>query len=263
MSIIVTASISKRILSQINKYIPASRRSKLISQFILDNLYSLPTTKKAIEDLLAWDSEEEMVIQPIFLSEEAATQIDSLLENLQKKVDEYHLYNTTLNRSMLIRDITRVFAEYVKENPVEKVDSQFIIVNVPKGTMERLSQHIDKMERSSTINHFILEEYKPKSDVKTLKEALPQERERLALYIDEPTLDRINEIIESYGPTVKKTHIIRDAVYRLIEILETDKPKKKELEKTLYRTIEEIAKHAKPEEIRELLKKYSPKEDSE
>lgn len=260
MSIIIAANLQKDTLKEINKYIPVSRRSKLISQYIEQDSYVLPNTEKGIRNIIEWDKTSEMVIQPIFLSPEAAHKIDQIIDELEKKIVSFGLSGDLVGRSMVIRAITKSFADYVKNNPVEEQETQFFIVQVVKGTKERLSEHIDKMERSSTINQYILDEYEPSTDIKSLKARLSDERERITLYLDvENVLKKVEDIAESYGSNVKKTHIVRDAIYQLIEQLETLQPKKRGLEKSLSRAIEEIAKHANPSEVRELLEKYTPK----
>lgn len=260
MSVVIPAHLSKNIIEQINKYIPSSRRSKLLSQFIIDGHYSLPETKEGIQEITDWQKGEKMIVQPIFFAEEAAYQIDELLKELDNKISFYDLPVDMLGRSMILRAITKDFAEYVKKNPTAATETEYFNLFVPQGTIARLDEHIDKMERSSTINQFILEEYKPIKDEKTLKTKLPFHRERLAMNLEtESTLKKVIEIAESYGGNVTKTHIIRDAIYQLSERLEASQPKSKGLEKTLSRTLDEIAKHSNPDEIRELLEKYTPK----
>ena len=260
MSIIIAANLQKDTLKQINNHIPVSRRSKLLSQYIEQDIYVLPQTEKDIRNIIEWDKDAEMVIQPIFLSPAAAHKIDQIIDELERKIVSFGLSGDLVGRSMVIRAITKSFADYVMKNPVEELETTFFIIQVEKGTKERLSEHIDKMERSSTINQYILDEYVPNADAKTLKAKIPDNRERITLYLDvENVLKKVEEIAESYGSKVKKTHIVRDAIYQLIERLETLQPKKQGLEKSLSRAIEEIAKHANPDEVRELLEKYSPK----
>lgn len=259
MTIIISANIPKKILQQINQYIPGSRRSKLLSQFIIDYLYELPTSKEELEEIIQWNKDEEMVIQPLFLAEEALHKIDGYLNQLKDSAMKYGIETEHLARSIMIRAITKEFAKYVRENPVEKQETKFVHIFMPAGTKAELDKHIDKMERSSTINQFILDEYVPKADVKTLKAALPEKREKLSVYLDtKTTLERVEEIANEYGQNVKKTHIIRDAVYGLIEQLKSVQPKKSDLEKTLERTLTEMYKHSDATEIKELLEKYLP-----
>jgi predicted house-cleaning noncanonical NTP pyrophosphatase (MazG superfamily) len=255
------ANLSKNTLEEINKHIPVSRRSKLLSQYIVDGLYTLPDSKEEIQEIIEWKNDDEMVIVPMFFAEEAAAKIDALLEELKGKVEKYDLY-AELGRSMILRAITKNFAEYVKLNPIENPEKKFFIVEVPVGTKERIGKHIDKMERSSTINQFILDEYKPINDVDMLKKRLPVERERLSILIELDVVDYAEDVANRIGQKVKITHIIRNAISQLVERLESEQPKKHDLENKLTRTLEEIAKHASPNEIRELLEKYAPKDDS-
>lgn len=257
MSIIITANLTKATLNKINEYIPPSRRSKLLSDYILHDMYKLPNDKEGVESIIEWPEGEEMVIQPIFFSEASAHKIDGLLSDLNSLVSRYQFKGVNLGRSMLIRAITKDFAEYVKQNPIEDPETQFLVVQMPKGTKDRLSKHIDKMERSSTLNQFIMNDYKPNKSAKELKRRLPDDREILSLILDvDTTLKYVNEIADDYGFNVKKTHIIRDAIFQLIDCLEAEQPKKHSLESKLSRTLEELAKHADPDEIRELLEKY-------
>lgn len=262
MSIITPVYISKSLIKEINKYIPTSRRSKLLSQYIIDGHYSLPKNKEGIREIIEWEKSEVMIIQPFFFAEEAVYQIDNFVKDLEDKIDFYDLTVDMLGRSMILRSIIKDFAEYVRENPIAESKTQYFNLYVAEGTIDRLDLHIDNMERSSTINQFLLEDYKPLKSVKTLKSKVPERRERLAISIEtEFSLKRVEEIVESYGDNVTNTHIIRDAIYQLTERLEDSQPKKQELEITLSRTLEEIAKHTNPAEIRELLEKYSPKAD--
>lgn len=259
MTIIISAYLPKKTLKEINKYIPGSKRSKLLSQFIIDDLYKMPESKEGLEEILELEKEEEMVIQPFFLAEEALYKIDTYIDELRKKLGETHFNRY---RSMMIRAIIKEFAKYVKENPVEKQETQFHHVFVPAGIKKRLDKHIEPMERSSTINNFILDEYVPNVDSVTLKKPLPKERDQFSIYLDvNTTLQKVDEIAKEYGENVKRTHITRDAVYQLLERLEAEKPKKTHLEKALERTLKEIYKHAQPEEIREMLENYLPNTD--
>lgn len=261
MTIIISAYLPKKTIKEINKYIPGSKRSKLLSQFIIDDLYKVPETKEGLEEILDLNKDEEMVIQPLFLAEEALYKIDSYIDEVREKLVE-ETDNFNRYRSMMIRAITNEFAKYVKENPVEKQKTQFHHVFVPAGIKERLDKHIEPMERSSTINSFIIDEYVPKVDTATLKKPVPKERDQFSIYLDvNTTLSKVDEIAREYGDNVKRSHITRDAVYQLLEHLEAEKPKKNHLEKTLERTLKEIYKHAQPNEIKEILGKYLPNTD--
>jgi|GEM_PF-5805773 len=259
MTIIISAYLPKKTLKEINKYIPGSKRSKLLCQFIMDDLYKLPGTQEELEAILELSKEEEMVIQPLFLAEEALYKIDSYIDQIRKKfVGDKEHFNRY--RSMMIRAISKEFAKYVKENPVEKQKTQFHHIFVPAGIKKRLDRHIESMERSSTINSFILDEYVPTADYATLKKPLPIDRDQLSVYLEvDTTLKKVDEIAREYD--VKRAHITRDAIYQLLERLEAEKPKKNHLEKALERTLEEIYKHANPAEIKEILEKYLPNTD--
>ncbi|MDP4084709.1 MAG: hypothetical protein Q8934_08860 [Bacillota bacterium] len=261
MSIIIPTYMSKEQLKRINEKIPVSKRSRLMSQFILENEYTLPTTKNGLQKIIEWEQEEEKVILPIFFSEEAARIIDDHVQKLKKEMVKHKL-QAYVGRSTIIRAILDNFADFVEAHPIEESEKQFILIHMPEGTKEKLDSHIDKMERSHTIDFFLSEEYeKPAVGVESLKARLKGEKEKLPLYLGLESLEKAERIAESYGgQKVKKTHIIRDAIFRLMDRLDIENPKKKELEKTLERTLDEIIKHSNPEEINEILAKYNIKD---
>lgn len=261
MSTIIPAYLSKQQLKRINEHIPVSKRSRLISEFILEHKFQLPGTKEKIEKILEWEENAEKVILPIFFSESAVRTIDEQVQQLKEQMQKFQI-SGYVGRSTIIRFILEDFATYVQEHSFEESEKQFILIHVPAGTKKKLDEQIDKMERSHTIDSFLSEAYlAPEVSVQALKARFKGEKEKIALYLSLESLEKAERIAESFsGQKVKKTHIIRDAIYQLMEQLDIESPKKRELEETLTRTLDDLMKHADPGEIKEILARYNTKE---
>lgn len=261
MSTIIPAYLSKQQLKRINDHIPVSKRSRLISEFIIEHKFDLPDTREEIVQIIEWEEDIEKVILPIFFSESAVRRIDEQVLQLKEQMLKFKI-SAYVGRSTIIRFILDDFAKYVQEHSFQESEKQFILIHVPAGTKKKLDEQIDKMERSHTIDSFLSEVYQmPNVDVQTLKARFKGEKEKIPLYLSVESLEKAENIAESFsGQKVKKTHIIRDAIYQLMEQLDIESPKKRELEETLTRTLDDLMKHADPSEIKEILARYNTKE---
>ncbi|KAB2329474.1 hypothetical protein [Bacillus mesophilum] len=264
MSIVIPAYLLKKQLKQINDCIPVSRRSRLISDFILSHKLEFPDSPDELKKLSEWEPDGETVIVPMFFSDAAATIIDGYVKKLKSLLDQQNI-PAYIGRATVIRFILDAYAEYLKDNPIKSSEKQFFVVHVSSDVKDKLDHYIDKMERSSTIDGYISEEYKgpgPGVTAKHIKARIAGEKVQLPLYLDVETIDRATDIANQFvGQHVTKTHIIRHAINELLNVLEKENPRKKVLQNKLQSNLDELMKHAEFDEIQEMLELYKTKKD--
>lgn len=249
---VISVMIDKNILDEINENIVESKRSKLIDKFIIEQ-YQLPDDKEELLKINDFQKTDNMVIQPFSISDDSVYKLNQLIFEYKNKSQS----DKEPNISMIFRDILYKFNDYVRLNPIEPKELHFVHLSISPELKEEMDYYIPKMDRSTIINEFIVEHYQTKESINKLKE-VPSKKKKIGIYLTDESLEKLDSIVGSYKNNVRRTHIIRDVLSKLVKHLEINDIKGKKLKKKVKRTLEDLYKH-NPEEANRILEEYAKK----
>lgn len=255
---VISVLLDKKLLDDINQNIIESRRSKLIDKYLIEE-YQLPNEKEELIKIAELQQTDNMIIQPFSLSDEAMFKLDKLIQEFKSKLT----MQREATRSMIFRDVLYQFRNYVKLNPiVEAEELQFVHLTIAASIKEKIDHYITKRDRSQIINDFIINHYViGNENVNKLKE-VPGQKRKVGIYFTSEAIQKLDSIVNSFNGNIKRTHIIRDVLDKLVIYLEENDLKGKILEKKVKMSLDVLYNHD-PKEFERILEEYAKKHDRE
>ncbi|MEY8742856.1 hypothetical protein AB9M62_25670 [Bacillales bacterium AN1005] len=159
-----------------------------------------------------------------------------------------------IDRSQVLNDIISKFSEKIKENPLSKPEIHKQRFSIPAGTKERLGNFLLDGTLVNELSSFILDEYKPTNDFKSMRS---QEQEEIFVVTDKEVFDKLDEYATSFGfQKGGRAKMFRNALLNFEEKLMEDSPKKLILCQELERIILEFKKIEDIDNIRGVVNSY-------
>lgn len=234
-------SFSPGMINDFNQVIPLYKGKKIFRNFLL-NEYKIPDN---IDDLI---KEENVEVQPYRMTDSEIEKIDQLISESASK-------GIRLNRSVVMRSVFNELINKYKDSPIVPSEQKAQRFKVPSGTIAKLNNLLgSNANRTFELSSFIMEDYVPSNDFPSVRN---EKQEDLFFQTDIEVFDKMDEYANEYNfKRGGRTKIFRDAVTQFIKSLESDSPKKAELEQRLKRIIEEYKQIEDMDLIKENIEKY-------
>lgn len=189
--------VEKAQIEQLKILIPGWLRSKKIREFLKNNADDINLEQNKIQ------GKETITFN---LDDETNKQIDLLARN------------NNCNRSDVMRAILNALIIHYTNNPLEIEKGVTRTFTVAEGTVEKLKMLAPHGERDAFIEDFLLNDYTgPKNKTIVELKSRPRSKDTMLVTLTEESLTKLEQIAETLGNKVKRSHIFKDCIEQLID----------------------------------------------
>lgn len=198
-------------MNQIYQYVPEKYVTATLYQFLLHH-YKTPGTAHEVLSFEVPEAESELykryhmrLLKPLY---------DELIWH-REYINQS--FNQSLSFSLFLRFVFSQLLEHLKkEGSYLHEETTAVSCFIDRKDKEQLDHLIEKSQRSSSLDVFLMNEYTP-SEIQSLTQPL-NDRKQVKFYINTMTKEHLkNTVRELHHPDVNQSTLIRDAVRQLIQ----------------------------------------------